>query len=72
MTISHEWAKVNNEIWLPRRLELKGRELFSCSDVTVNGQVRPGTAHLLVTQERTYSAYEKFRVRTRIFDAKPR
>ena len=65
-------AKVNDEIWLPKSLDVKGKEIFSCSDVTVNGQVRPATAHLVVTQERTYSDYQKFRVRTRIFDAKPR
>lgn len=68
--ITREWAKVNGETWLPKSLYLKGKEIYSCSEVSVKGQVRRASAPLVVDHERTYSDYQKFRVHSRIFGAK--
>ena len=67
--ITREWTKVNHETWLPKSLSLKGKEIYSCSEVSIDGQVRRAAAPLVVDHERTYSDYQKFRVHTRIFGA---
>ncbi|HEY6250708.1 MAG TPA: hypothetical protein VI685_12165 [Candidatus Angelobacter sp.] len=68
--ITREWIKVNNEIWLPKKLYVQGKETYSCAEVSIAGQVRRAAAPLVVNYERTYSDYQKFRVHTRIFNAK--
>jgi len=47
--ITHEFTKINNEVWLRKRLHL-------------HGYVRDGRQQVLVDTEQAYSDYKKFRV----------
>lgn len=67
--ITREWARIDNAVWMLKSLVVKGEEVFSSADVSSTGKVRRIAPHILVEHEQTYSGYQKFRVRTRIFGA---
>ena len=69
--VIQKWTKINNDVWLPKRLYIKGREMLEQTVVLGTGEVGQGTAAFPVEHERTYSRYKKFRVDTRILPVKP-
>lgn len=70
-TLTEEWTKIDNAVWLPKRLYIKGKEIWEHTVVFETGQTTQSSPAIPVTHEITYLRYQKFHVNTRILPAKP-
>lgn len=69
--ITREWIRIKDEMWLPKRLYVKGKVVYNARVVLSDGTVGEASPTFPFEHETTYLRYRKFSVHTRILPGNP-